>query len=102
MLFFLTGDLEIPLYESESSDHLFMDIGTNGEIVIGNAEWMVACACSAGPAFEGAGIRCGMRAAEGARPFVKVQTTGPLRVGLSIVDEKKRAIYYNSELSTWW
>ena len=43
-----------------------MDIGTNGEIVIGNADWMVACACSAGPAFEGAGIKCGMRAAEGA------------------------------------
>jgi len=40
---------------------LFMDIGTNGEIVIGNADWMVACACSAGPAFEGAGIKCGMR-----------------------------------------
>ena len=45
---------------------LFLDIGTNGEIVIGNADWMVACACSAGPAFEGAGIKCGMRAAEGA------------------------------------
>ena len=34
---------------------LFLDIGTNGEIVIGNADWMVGCACSAGPAFEGAG-----------------------------------------------
>jgi uncharacterized 2Fe-2S/4Fe-4S cluster protein (DUF4445 family) len=45
---------------------LFMDIGTNGEIVIGNADWMVGCACSAGPAFEGSGIKCGMRAAEGA------------------------------------
>ncbi len=42
---------------------LFMDIGTNGEIVIGNADWMVGCACSAGPAFEGSGIKCGMRAA---------------------------------------
>jgi len=45
---------------------LFMDIGTNGEIVIGNADWMVACACSAGPAFEGSGIKCGMRASRGA------------------------------------
>jgi uncharacterized 2Fe-2S/4Fe-4S cluster protein (DUF4445 family) len=45
---------------------LFMDIGTNGEIVVGNADWMVGCACSAGPAFEGAGIKCGMRAAPGA------------------------------------
>ncbi len=45
---------------------LYMDIGTNGEIVIGNAEWMVGCACSAGPAFEGSGVKCGMRAAPGA------------------------------------
>ena len=51
---------------------LFLDIGTNGEIVIGNADWMVGCACSAGPAFEGSGIRCGMRAAEGAIEHVEI------------------------------
>jgi uncharacterized 2Fe-2S/4Fe-4S cluster protein (DUF4445 family) len=45
---------------------LFIDIGTNGEIVIGNQEWMVCTACSAGPAFEGGGIRHGMRATGGA------------------------------------
>ncbi len=45
---------------------LFMDIGTNGEIVFGNSEWMVTAACSAGPCFEGSGIRHGMRATEGA------------------------------------
>jgi uncharacterized 2Fe-2S/4Fe-4S cluster protein (DUF4445 family) len=45
---------------------LFIDIGTNGEIVIGNQEWMVCTACSAGPAFEGGGIRHGMRASSGA------------------------------------
>jgi uncharacterized 2Fe-2S/4Fe-4S cluster protein (DUF4445 family) len=45
---------------------LYIDIGTNGEIVIGNAEWMVTAACSAGPAFEGGGIRHGMRATLGA------------------------------------
>ena len=45
---------------------LFIDIGTNGEIVIGNEEWMVCAACSAGPAFEGGGIRFGMRASRGA------------------------------------
>ena len=55
---------------------LFMDIGTNGEIVIGNADWMVACACSAGPAFEGAGIKCGMRAAEGAIECVSIGNDG--------------------------
>ena len=45
---------------------LFIDIGTNGEIVVGNQEWMVCAACSAGPAFEGGGIKHGMRASQGA------------------------------------
>ena len=45
---------------------LFIDIGTNGEIVLGNNEFLMACACSAGPAFEGGGITHGMRAAAGA------------------------------------
>lgn len=45
---------------------LFIDIGTNGEMVLGNSEWMVGCACSAGPCFEGSGMTCGMRAMPGA------------------------------------
>jgi uncharacterized 2Fe-2S/4Fe-4S cluster protein (DUF4445 family) len=45
---------------------LFMDIGTNAEIVIGNRDWLACAACSAGPAFEGGGIKFGMRAAKGA------------------------------------
>ena len=45
---------------------LFIDIGTNGEIVVGTEEWMVCAACSAGPAFEGGGIKYGMRASNGA------------------------------------
>lgn len=45
---------------------LFIDVGTNGEIVLGSSEWLVTCACSAGPAFEGAGIQSGMRADKGA------------------------------------
>jgi uncharacterized 2Fe-2S/4Fe-4S cluster protein (DUF4445 family) len=44
----------------------YMDIGTNGEIVIGNSDWMVTASCSAGPAFEGAGIKNGMVAMKGA------------------------------------
>jgi len=44
----------------------YMDVGTNGEIVIGNSDWMVTAACSAGPAFEGGGIRHGIVASEGA------------------------------------
>ena len=45
---------------------LFIDVGTNGEIVFGNRDWLVTCACSAGPAFEGAGVVDGMRATTGA------------------------------------
>lgn len=45
---------------------LFIDLGTNGEIVIGNKDFMMSCACSAGPAFEGGDISCGMRATDGA------------------------------------
>lgn len=45
---------------------LYMDIGTNAEIVIGNKDWLACAACSAGPAFEGGGIKLGMRATEGA------------------------------------
>ncbi len=54
---------------------LFMDIGTNGEIAIGNNEWIVTAACSAGPCFEGSGIRCGMRATIGAIEAVKIDPT---------------------------
>ncbi|MBN2149176.1 MAG: DUF4445 domain-containing protein [Anaerolineales bacterium] len=45
---------------------LFLDVGTNGETVLGSREWLVTCACSAGPAFEGAGVVFGMRATRGA------------------------------------
>ncbi len=45
---------------------LFVDIGTNGEVVIGNSDWLVTASCSAGPAFEGGGIRHGMVASSGA------------------------------------
>jgi uncharacterized 2Fe-2S/4Fe-4S cluster protein (DUF4445 family) len=45
---------------------LFLDVGTNGETVLGSSEWLVTCACSAGPAFEGAGVLDGMRATRGA------------------------------------
>ena len=45
---------------------LYIDIGTNGEIVLGNRDWMFCASCSAGPAFEGGGIRYGINAGEGA------------------------------------
>lgn len=51
---------------------LFMDVGTNGEIVIGNKDWMVSASASAGPAFEGGGVKYGMRASFGAIEQVRV------------------------------
>ena len=45
---------------------MLIDVGTNGEIVLGNDDWMLACATSAGPAFEGTGVKSGMRASRGA------------------------------------
>ncbi len=51
---------------------LFIDVGTNGEVVIGNRDFLITCACSAGPAFEGGGIEYGMRAAPGAINSVRV------------------------------
>ncbi|MFQ6057578.1 MAG: ASKHA domain-containing protein [Anaerolineae bacterium] len=59
------GVLSSGLYQTEKLT-LFMDIGTNGEMVLGDADWLIACACSAGPAFEGAGVQHGMRATVGA------------------------------------
>jgi uncharacterized 2Fe-2S/4Fe-4S cluster protein (DUF4445 family) len=53
---------------------LFLDVGTNGEIVLGDRDWLVTCACSAGPAFEGAGVVNGMRATTGAIEEVWINT----------------------------
>jgi len=52
---------------------MLIDAGTNGEIVLGNKDWIVSCAASAGPAFEGSGVACGMRAAKGAIQRVKIK-----------------------------
>ncbi|MCK5835633.1 MAG: DUF4445 domain-containing protein [Desulfobacula sp.] len=61
----VAGVLYTGFHQSEALT-LFIDIGTNGEIVLGNNEFLMTAACSAGPAFEGGGIRWGMRAEDGA------------------------------------
>lgn len=61
----VSGVMGSGMYRTEKTT-LFMDIGTNAEIVIGNKDWMMCAACSAGPAFEGGGVEHGMRAAKGA------------------------------------
>jgi uncharacterized 2Fe-2S/4Fe-4S cluster protein (DUF4445 family) len=67
---YVGADITAGVYSSGMDDAdrliLFMDVGTNGEIVLGSSEWLVTCACSAGPAFEGAGVVYGMRATKGA------------------------------------
>jgi len=62
--------------QSENKLILFIDIGTNGEIVLGNNDFMFACACSAGPAFEGGGIKHGVRAQKGAIERVVINEDG--------------------------
>ena len=59
---------------------LFIDIGTNCEIVLGGRDWLLATAAPAGPAFEGASIRCGMRAADGAVEAVTITEDGDLKL----------------------
>ncbi|MBN2706848.1 MAG: DUF4445 domain-containing protein [Deltaproteobacteria bacterium] len=71
---------------------LFMDVGTNGEIVLGNCDWLVCTSCSAGPAFEGGGIKFGMRATTGAIEQIRInpQTYEPML--LTIGKEKPLGI----------
>jgi uncharacterized 2Fe-2S/4Fe-4S cluster protein (DUF4445 family) len=62
----VAGAVRAGFSRSPDAMSLYVDLGTNGEIVLGGADFALACACSAGPAFEGGGIRCGMRADRGA------------------------------------
>ncbi|HLC15924.1 MAG TPA: ASKHA domain-containing protein, partial [Thermodesulfovibrionia bacterium] len=61
----VAGVLASRLHKSEEIK-ILIDIGTNGEIVVGNSEWLITTACSAGPCFEGGGLKYGMRATNGA------------------------------------
>ncbi len=69
---------------------LYIDIGTNGEIVIGNQQWLACAACSAGPAFEGGGIRFGMRATAGAieEASINPKTFEPMIITIDMVKPK--------------
>jgi uncharacterized 2Fe-2S/4Fe-4S cluster protein (DUF4445 family) len=77
---YVGGDITAGLLASgmdrDSRTRLFVDIGTNCEIVLGNRDWLLATAAPAGPAFEGAAIRCGMRAAAGAIEVVSITPDG--------------------------
>lgn len=73
---YVGGDIVAGVMSCGIADHPevkgLIDIGTNGEIAIGNNEWLVCCSASAGPAFEGGGTRCGMRAIKGAIEKIQI------------------------------
>jgi uncharacterized 2Fe-2S/4Fe-4S cluster protein (DUF4445 family) len=85
---YVGGDITAGLLASgmdrDARVRLFVDIGTNCEIVLGNRDWLLATAAPAGPAFEGAAIRCGMRAADGA---IEVVTMTPEELGLKVIGD---------------
>ena len=89
---YVGGDITAGLLASgmdrDQRTRLFIDIGTNCEIVLGNADWLLATAAPAGPAFEGAAIRCGMRAADGA---IEVVTMTPGTLELTVIGDAEPA-----------
>jgi len=74
----VAGVLATRLYEMPTL-RLLIDIGTNGEVILGSREWMVCASSSAGPAFEGSGVRHGMRAAPGAIERLSITPQGEIR-----------------------
>ena len=66
------GDVVVSRMHRSPDYSLMIDLGTNGELVFGNSEWLVSASCASGPAFEGAGISSGMRAMKGAIEHVRI------------------------------
>jgi uncharacterized 2Fe-2S/4Fe-4S cluster protein (DUF4445 family) len=89
---YVGGDITAGLLASgmdrDARTRLFVDIGTNCEIVLGNREWLLATAAPAGPAFEGAAIRCGMRAADGA---IEVVSMTPETIEVKVIGDAEPA-----------
>ncbi len=74
----ITADILASNLQCQDELSLLIDVGTNGEVVLGNKDWMVTCSCSAGPAFEGGEVMFGMNASFGA--IEKIQLTDDLDV----------------------
>jgi uncharacterized 2Fe-2S/4Fe-4S cluster protein (DUF4445 family) len=85
------GVLSSGLYK-ENDLSILIDIGTNGEIALGNKEFLIAAAASAGPAFEGSGISCGMRASKGAIQKVTIDPNSLDVKYVTIAGTKPRGI----------
>jgi uncharacterized 2Fe-2S/4Fe-4S cluster protein (DUF4445 family) len=82
---YLGGDIVSGILSSGLADSdelsLLIDIGTNGEVVLGNKDWMMGAAASAGPAFEGSGLGCGMKAVNGAIQKIDIDDEANVRIG---------------------
>jgi uncharacterized 2Fe-2S/4Fe-4S cluster protein (DUF4445 family) len=89
----ITAGLLAAGMDRDQRTRLFIDVGTNCEIVLGNRDWLIATAAPAGPAFEGAAIRCGMRAAPGAIEAVRIvrgsadEPAGRLSLDLRVIGD---------------
>jgi len=83
---FVGSDISAAVLSSSMADSeeisLLIDVGTNGEIVLGCKDWFICCSASAGPAFEGAGTACGMRASTGAIEKVSIAVDGSIILGI--------------------
>ncbi|MGD0817485.1 MAG: ASKHA domain-containing protein [Methanomassiliicoccales archaeon] len=88
---YVGGDIVADVISSGMRDldgtSLLIDVGTNGEIVLGGKDWMASCSCSAGPAFEGGEVACGMRAMPGAIERISIDDS--FTVGYSTIADQK-------------
>ena len=88
----VTGDVITSGMARTDEVAMLIDVGTNGEIVVGNREWLMCASASAGPAFEGGEVRHGMRATSGAIERVTIRDAGDELEVSTIGEEKPRGI----------
>ena len=81
----ITAGILVSKLQETDKNVLFIDIGTNGEIVLSKAGQLSSCSCAAGPALEGMNISCGMRAAEGAIEGIKIHKD---KISLKVIGDK--------------
>ena len=86
------GDVIVSGMPASRDLSLMIDLGTNGEIVLGNAEWLASVSCASGPAFEGAGISSGMRAMRGAVDHVAIDPVSCQVSFTTILNDSPRGI----------
>lgn len=87
----VSGILASGMAESDQT-RMLIDVGTNAEVVLGNSEWMIACAGAAGPALEGGVARMGMRAEPGAIEYIAIDPTSYELVFRTIANVKPKGL----------